>query len=228
MSNLAAARLAASPTTLLQPVLVLVAAALLGGCSRQVVVDGSFSEGVPRTGDFSNVLVVGVSPDPNVRCAFEQALASDLRSGAVKATMSCMVMNTKEPLTRESVEHAVASIGADAVLATSLVGSSAKAESGGSADSRGGGYYKPIGYGYDAGYWGYYGVPTVYGEFEVAPPVFSISGAVELSTRLFETRDATLIYTLVVKAKNLDSRENAIAEIAPAIANKFVQEGLIR
>lgn len=225
------ARKAPAPARLTGPVLALLATAclaVLGGCSRQIVVDGSFSEGVARTGNFSNVLVVGVSPDPNVRCAFEQALAADLRRGAVKATMSCLVMNTKEPLTRESVERAVASISADAVLATSLVASTAKAKSGGSADSRGGGYYKPIGYGYDAGYWGYYGVPTVYAEFQVAPPVFSIEGKAELSTRLFETRDATLIYTLMTRAKNLDSREMAIAEIAPAIAGQLRKEALIR
>ena len=219
-------RVAPSPTALLGPVLALLAAACLIGCSRQVVVDGTFGEGVPRGGGFANILVVGVSPDVNGRCAFEQALAADLRHHSVKATMSCSVMSTKEPLTRESVERAVATLGADAVLATSLIASTAKAKEGGSADARGGGYYKATGY--DYGYWGAYGVPVVYGEFETAPSVFSISGTAELSSRLFETRDATIVYSLETKAKSFDSRELAIARITPAITDRLLKDGLIR
>ena len=143
MSSLATTRLASSPLALFRPVPALLAAAcltgFLNGCSRQVVVDGEYSEGVPRGGGFANILVVGVSPDVNGRCAFEQALAADLRRHSIKATMSCSVMSTKEPLTRESVERAVATLGADAVLATSLIASTAKAKEGGSADARGGG-----------------------------------------------------------------------------------------
>ena len=220
------------PTTLFAPVLAVLAAAsltgFLSGCSRQVVVDGAYSEGIPRPGSFSNILVVGVSPDVNGRCAFEQALAADLRSNAVKATMSCSVMNTQEPLTRESVERAVATLGADAVLATSLVASTAKAKEGGSADARGGGYYKATGFGYETGYWGAYGIPVVYGEFETAPSVFSISGTAELSSRLYETRDATIVYSLETRARNFDSREMAIADITPAIADRLQKAGLIR
>jgi hypothetical protein len=226
--SLIASRIESSPVTRFGLALALLTAACLSGCSRQVVVDGAYSAGVPRGGGFANILVVGVSPDVNGRCAFEQALAADLRSPAVKATMSCSVMNTKEPLTRESVERAVAKLGADAVLATSLIASTAKAKEGGSADARGGGYYKPIGYGYDYGYWGAYGVPVVYGEFETAPSVFSISGTAELSSRLFETQDATIVYSLETKAKNFDSREMAIARITPAIAERLLKDGVVR
>lgn len=234
MRSVTTAPITPSLTARFGPVLALLAAGclsgflsgFLSGCSRQVVVDGAFSEGVARAGSFANILVVGVSPEVNGRCAFEQALAADLRSHSVKATMSCSVMSTKEPLTRESVERAVATLGADAVLATTLVASSAKAKEGGSADARGGGYYKATGIGYD--YWGPYGVPVVYAEFETAPSVFSISGTAELSTRLFETRDATVVYTLTTKAKNLASREMAIAQITPAISDRLLKDGLVR
>lgn len=210
------------------PLLALAAMALLAGCTRQIAVDGAFTPGVARSGGFANILVVGVSPDINTRCAFEQGMAANLRSDTVKATMSCAVMSTKEPLTRESVEKAVAATGADAVLATSLVDSTAKLKEGGSADARGGGYYKATGIGYDYGYWGAYGVPVVYGEFQTAPSVFSIRGTARLSSRLFETRDATLVYTMETKAKNLQSREMAIAEITPEIVERLQKDRLIR
>ena len=112
------------------------------------------------------------------------------------------------------------------LLATSLIASTAKAKEGGSADARGGGYYKATGY--DYGYWGAYGVPVVYGEFETAPSVFSISGTAELSSRLFETRDATIVYRLETRAKSFDSREMAIARITPAIADRLLKDGLVR
>jgi len=212
----------------LVPVAIFVAAVSLAGCARQVAVDGSYNPGAARNGSFANLLVVGVSPDTNQRCAFEQALAANLRSDTVKATMSCSVMSTGEPLTREGVEKAIGALGADAVLATSLVVSTAKVKEGGSADARGGGYYKATDIGYDYGYWGAYGVPVVYGEFETAPSVFSISGTVELVTRVFETGNATLIYTLTTKAKDLPSRSMALAEITPEIAERLQREGLLR
>ncbi|MSR08475.1 MAG: hypothetical protein EXR82_02930 [Gammaproteobacteria bacterium] len=228
MPSPAATRLAPAPGALPGWVIALLAAGLLSGCSRSVVVDGSFNQGATRVGGYSNILVVGMSPDVNGRCAFEQALAAVLRSATVKATMSCSVLNTKEPLTREAVEGAVASLGADAVLATTLIASTQKAREGGSADARGGGYYKATDFGYDYGFYGAYGVPVVYGEFVTAPSVFSITGTARLATRLFKADDATIVYTLVTKAKNLSSREMAIAEIAPAIAARLSSDGLIR
>lgn len=221
-------RLKPSRPALLLSLAVLLTATWLGGCTRQVAVESSFTPGAARGGTFESFLVVGVSPDVNQRCAFEYSMASSLRSDAVKATTSCAVMNTKDPLTREGIERVVASVGADAVLATSLVASGGSIKEGGSADARGGGYYKATGFGYETGYWGAYGVPVVYGEFQTAPSVFSISGTVEIQTRLFETRGAALVYSLDTKAKNLDSREMALAEITPAIAERLRKDGLVR
>lgn len=210
------------------PLLLLATAGWLAGCTSQVAVEGAFAPGVARGGSFANLLVVGVSPDVNQRCAFEYSMASSLRSGSVKATTSCAVMNTREPLTREAIERVVATLGADAVLATSLIASGAAVKEGGSGDAQGGGYYKATGFGYETGYWGAYGVPVVYGEFQTAPSVFSISGNVEIQTRLFETRKATLVYSLDTKAKNLESREMALAGITPAIAQRLQEDGLVR
>ncbi len=223
-----------APPTLLRPVLALLLIASLVGCTRQVAVKGDWTEGVARKGGFTNILVVGVSPDINARCAFEQSMTANLRSNTVKATTSCAAMGTKTPLTRENVELAVAKIGADAVLATSLIDSSVKAKEGGSADARGGGYYKATGVGYATPYYGgyggfgAYGVPVVYAEFETAPSVFSISGTAHIATNVFETSGAELIYSLDTKAKNLQSREMALAEITPAIVERLLRDGLVR
>lgn len=214
----------------IRPAAMMAAVLTLTACAGQVAVDGAFQPEAGRGGGFGNILVVGVSPDINQRCAFEQAMASSLRQEAVKATTSCSVMTTSAPLTREGVEQAIAAIGADAVLATSLVkaGSSVAVKEGGSADARGAGYYKATGFGYETGYWGAYGVPVVYGEFETAPSVFSISGAVQITSRFFEAGSATLLYVLDTKARNLQSREMALATVTPAISERLRKDGLLQ
>lgn len=210
---------------------LIVSAAVLAGCTRSVVLDGSYSREVPRQGDFGNILVLGLSPHVNQRCRFEQSLAASLRSEGIKATMSCNLMDAREPITREAVEKAVATLDADAVIVTSLIATDAKAKEGASGDARGSRFFKATDVGYEAwgyGNWGTYGVPVVYGEFETAPSIFTIKGTARLTTRVYATAGAALIYTLDTKAKDLSSREIALARISPAIVHRLKREGLVR
>jgi hypothetical protein len=206
----------------------LVCAALLSGCSVPVRSDGHWAEGVPRDAKYSRVLVVGVSPNVNQRCAFEEALASNLRDASVVARSSCREMGTEPPLTRENVEKAVVSFEADAVLATRLVDSSMQLAEGGTRETRGDAYYKPLGFGWGWDYWGWYGVPVVYGEFQTSPSVFSLQGTVKISSALFETRNAQAVYFVETTAKDLSSREQAMTDITPVIAERFVKSGPLR
>jgi hypothetical protein len=217
----------ASRSRIVSSGLVLLAAVCLTACSA-IKVKAAWSESVTGDPAFSNLLVVGVSPDRNVRCAFEQALADNLRSATIKATASCGVMAVDEKLSREAVEAVVKSMGADAVIATRLVAVKAGKKEGGSRDERGGGYYKPVAYGFDYGYFGAYGIPVVYGEFETFPSVFSISGTVELATNVYETNSGEKIYGMDTEAKNLESRGMALALITPRIAERLRDDGLIR
>jgi hypothetical protein len=104
----------------------------------------------------------------------------------------------------------------------------AGSKEGGSREERGGGYYKPTAYGYDYGYYGAYGVPVVYGEFETFESVLSVSGAVELATNVYETRGAEKVYGMDIRAKNLESRGMALALITPRIAGGLREDGVIR
>jgi hypothetical protein len=203
---------------------------LLAGCAGQPVTStGAWREGVPRNQTFSKLLVVAASPDINQRCAFEQDLADSLRSASVAARSSCNEMGAdKVPLTRESIERAVASFGADAVLATRLVDASMGLKEGGTRETRGDAYYKPIGFGYDVGYWGAYGVPVVWGQFETAPSAISLNGTAHITTTLFDTRDAAPVYIIDTRASNLQSREQALTEVVPTISDRLKRDGLVR
>jgi hypothetical protein len=218
---------------LVGPLLLLFAAAALGGCAG-VTVNSSWQGSASHDQSFSKVLIVGVTPNYDTRCAFEWALASQIRGGTTQALVSCDSMPKDVPLTRENIERVVASVQADAVLATRLVAAKVGLGQSGSMDTRGAGYYKPTdyGFGYDYGYaggFGGYGMPVVYGEFQEAPALSSIHGEVHVSSNLYETKNATLIYQMDTKgsSKNLDSTADAMLTVSAPIADRLRRDDLI-
>ena len=211
---------------------LLLSAAGLAGCATgpHASVSGTWQENAPRNEAFSRVLIVGVSPNVNQRCRFERFMASKINneSATTLGIASCSVVTQKTPLTRESIEQAVATEKADAVLATLLVSRAWDEKLGGSRDTRGGGYYKATDMGFDTGYYGVYGIPVVYGEFETAPAVTLMEGEVRLASRLYATQGPTLIYTLDTTARNLESSDSGTSLITAAIAERLHREGLVR
>ena len=179
-------------------------------------------------GPYTRVLIVGVTPDDNVRCRFELFLAEQIQNDTTVGIPSCDVVTPLKPLTQVGIEQAVAAQQADAVLATILVSRKEGEVVGGDRDTRGGDYFKAEGEGFETGYFGVYGVPVVYGEFEDLPPVDTIDGQVHLVTRVYETRGPTLVRTVNSVAKHLESSDQAAAEIAEKIAKQLRREGVVR
>ena len=200
-------------------ILLLLGAASLSGCGSQPTAAGARQEGAPRDQSFTRVLVVGVSPHVNQRCGFEFFLASQITSESTKGIRSCDAVKEKNPLTLESIEAAIASQKADAVVATTLVTADWSAEEGRGRDERGGGMYKATDAGYATSYYGAYGIPVVYGEFQTAPSITTVTGEAKVITRVYETRGATLVYTVETTVKNLESRDAALASIAESISS---------
>jgi len=207
---------------------VLGAALFAGFVQARTTVNGAWQEGAPRKQSFTRVLVVGVSPNVNQRCAFEFFMASQLTSDSVQAIRSCDAVKEKVPLTLESIEQAITAAQADAVLATSLVAREFEAKEGGSRDTRGNASYKATDAGFATGYYGVYGVPVIYGEFATAPAFTIAQGEARVSSRFYQTRDKALIYTLDTRATKLESTDAALHDIAAAIADKLRREGLTR
>jgi hypothetical protein len=215
------------------PLALAALAAALAGCASHSRVDGSWSPTASRQASYSRILVVGVSPDIDGRCGFEWALVSALRTATTQAVASCDAMPLKDPLTRETIEQTVTSLGADAVLATSLVSMKLAKTEGTGRDSRGDSYYKATDWGYEPGYYGGYGAAdyfVVYAEFQTAPPLSSVQGDVQLVSRLYETRNRALVYTMhtQVKARDLESRSAGLTLVTAPIADRLHREGLTR
>jgi hypothetical protein len=206
------------------------AASFAGFAQAKTTVQGEWAEGAPRKQSYTRVLVVGVSPNVNQRCAFEFFMASRLKSESVHAIRSCDAVKEKTPLTLESIEQAVAAAQADAVLATRLVSRAVETKEGGSRDTRGNASYKATDAGFAAGYgyYGVYGVPVIYGEFATEPAFSIAEGDARVSSSFYQTRDKALVYTLQTHARKLESSDAALQEIAAAIAGKLRKEGLTR
>jgi hypothetical protein len=117
---------------------------------------------------YTRVLVVGLSPDYNLRCEFDWFMVSQIRSASTQAVASCDHMHSTEKLTVDSVAAIVRDEKPDAVLTTQLVLQRQDAEVGGSNETRGAEMYKAVGTGYANGYYGGFGgfgIPVVYAEF---------------------------------------------------------------
>jgi hypothetical protein len=215
----------ALPATLLLACTVLAAA-----CAPTATVRGEWQEGVSRGQIFTRVLVVGVSPHLNQRCGFEHFLASSLTSEATTAIASCDVIPHGDPIAREAIDKVITEYRLDAVLATSLIAGQATASEGGSRDTRGSATFKAVdsGWAYYNGFYGAYGVPVVYGEFVSSPSILDMQGEVELLSRLYETRGASVVYSLTTKARDIRSRADGLAMVTPPIADRLRREGLIR
>jgi hypothetical protein len=196
----------------------------LCGCSG-VSVKGDWQDGAPRNQTYARLLVIGVSPDRDLRCAFESTFASQLRSASTTVITSCAQMSAKEPLTRENVERAAASVQADAVLATRLVSMHTGQGEGNSTDMRGDSVYKATDFAYGA-----YGMPVTYVDFQTAPPLTSIKNSLHVVTKFYATHGATLIYTIdtVTKSQEIDSTDATLMTITAPTADRLRRAGLIR
>lgn len=221
-------RVSTTPATVRGAILLLAGAALLAACAQPVRVKGEWDDRGARGEVFQRVLVVGVSPDFDRRCEFERFMANRMRNDSTVAIASCRVMARDVPLTRENLERVVREHQADAVLATFLVGGEIRAQEGGTLETHGDAFFKPEGVGYWGGYYGVYGMPVYYGHFETSPPIVNVRGEVEITSQFFRTRDATLIYTINTRARDLESRVAGLAEVTGPIADRLRREGLVR
>jgi hypothetical protein len=208
---------------------VIAASIMACGCAgSQATSKGTWADGAPHAQPFRKVLVVGVSPDLNQRCRFERFMASRLSSEATTVITSCSVTDTKQELTRDSILAAVAAQQADAVLATRLVSRQWGQEEGGSRDTRGSAGYKATDSGYAESYYGMYSVPVVYADFQANAAAITMQGEVQVTSRLFETTNAKLVFTVDTRASKIESSDTGMSMIADAIAERLRKEGLTR
>jgi hypothetical protein len=173
---------------------------------------------------FSRILIVGLSTNFDQRCSFEFSLASQFSGSSTEALVSCNSMSPTERLTRANIERVVAAEHADAVLTTAVVTLQIGLKQGSGTP-----YYQVTGVGYVTGPLGDYGVPVAFVKLETMPSIPTVTGAIHLVTKLFDSRDATLLYNLDTQSKSddLQSTPDAIETITGLIGRRLRRDGVI-
>ena len=202
--------------------LLLLGTAWLSASASAASVKSTWADNVSRKQSFSRVLVVGISPDVNQRCQFERTMASRLQSESTVAIVSCDAVADKSQLTLESIEAAVAAQNADAVLATSLIDRSWGVNDGGTHDTRGDAYYRAT----DT-FYGPYGT-VVAADFRTSDPITTVKGKVSVTSKLYETREATVVYTVNTKVSKVESTDVGLLEMTVLIGKRLRRDGVIR
>ena len=202
----------------------------IAACAGESAKVTSSFEGPARpTEPYHKIIVVAVSPDVNVRCPFERFLAARLEGEVTEAVASCEVTDKKQPLSRELIEKAVAEQGANAVLTTHLVSQDWSSNAGGGGrDTRGSHGYKATDAGWSSGYYGAYGVPIVYGDFQHNAASLVITGTVHLTSKLYDARNGSVVYSMETTAKGVESHDAGVSLLTTSIGEKMAKDGLAK
>jgi len=76
-------------------------------------------------------------------------------------------------------------------------------------------------------HFGIYGT-VIAAEFRTSPSNTTVKGEVHVTSKLYETRGAMVVYTLDTKVHNIESSGDGLAALTPRIGKSLHKEGLIR
>ena len=198
-------------------ILVLLCAAILAGCSKSTKVSSVRHEAKPAAAPFSKIVVVGVTPNQNLRVSWERVMAETLDDAGNTVWTSFRELDYEIP-TRENITEVVRATGADAVLVSRLIRQEVSAED---VDERTGAkkrrknqYVFDI-FRYD------------YEEF-TEPSYTLVASDVELATDLYETTEGRLIYSIDSTTFQKQTAWDVLDEATIAIAKKLRSDRMTR
>jgi hypothetical protein len=202
--------------------LLILVLAWLSGCAGGSSVKSAW-QAAPHP-SFSRILIVGLSTNFDQRCAFEFSLASQFSGSSTQALVSCNSMSPTDRLTRANIDRVVAAEHADAALTSAVVTLQFGLKQGAGTP-----YYQVTGVGYVTAPLGEYGVPVVFVQLETMPSIPTVTGDIHLLSKLFDSKDATLSYSLdtISKDDDLQSSPDAINTITGLIGDRLRRDGVI-
>jgi len=166
----------------------LAALALLGACAAPTVLNTQWANpkfaGQPP---MRSILVMAVTQDPNNRRNFEDQMVAQLTARGVKAVPSYQFAPEAGAADQVKLEKVVTESGAAAVLLSRVVNVSQEVKVAP-------GMYMgpPMGYGF-GGFYGYYG--GMWAGAYYTPPTVYTQQNVAVDTRLFDTKNYTLVWS---------------------------------
>jgi len=194
---------------------------LLAGCAAPTVLNTQWAnpqfKGKPP---IRSILVLGVTNDPNNRRIFEDQMVAQLGSRGVQAVPSYRFAPEAGAVEQVKLEQVVKQTGAAGVLLTRVVNVSEQTR------VNPGMYVgPPMGYGF-GGFYGYYG--GMWAASYYTPPTVYVEQHVAADTRLFETKDFTLVWSASTTTTPTGGNLNALFDqFTKLITASMAKDGVI-
>ncbi|HUV22664.1 MAG TPA: hypothetical protein VMZ32_12785 [Gammaproteobacteria bacterium] len=198
------------PLTSLRSSILLLLTVLLAGCAATRSVMEWQDEAYSDT--LNNILVIAAVDDITVRHSLEDAYSDKFASMSLRATPGYTLIANDLPLSRETVETAIAGKHLDAVLVTRLLGVEEVEE-----------YQPPGSIDYYRGYHRYY----VHSMTVSSPGYYRKYKVLTLETNLYDTRTGKLVWSM--QSESIDSsapQELIDAQIALTV-ERLLARGLL-
>ncbi len=201
---------------------VLIAAALLlGACAAPTVLNTQWVnpefKGKPPV---RSILVMGITKDPTNRRNFEDEMVAQLGTRGVKAVPSYRYAPDAGAAGQVKLEQAVKESGVAGVLLSRVVNVSEEVQV-----TPGMYMGPPMGYGF-GGFYGYYG--GMWASSYYVPPTIYTERKVAADTRLFETKDFTLVWSAsTTTTPGGGSVSSLLQQFSKLIVDSLAKDGLI-
>ncbi len=201
---------------------VLIAAALLlGACAAPTVLNTQWVnpefKGKPPV---RSILVMGITKDPTNRRNFEDEMVAQLGTRGVKAVPSYRYAPDAGAASQVKLEQAVKESGVAGVLLSRVVNVSEEVQV-----TPGMYMGPPMGYGF-GGFYGYYG--GMWASSYYVPPTIYTERKVAADTRLFETKDFTLVWSAsTTTTPGGGSVSSLLQQFSKLIVDSLAKDGLI-
>ena len=204
---------------MIRALLLAVPLALLASCASRLVSQQSNPDYVGKS--FKSVLVVAVTSDEMVRRTFEDRMIALLGKRGLKGIPAYSLTSTRGKLDEAQLREAIARSGAEGVLITRVtqVDRSSGYTSGATVIA---------GYGYGAGWGGFYGYYNgVWDVATVAPQKVSGTQWTLSETRLFDASNGTLAWTGLVDTREADDVGAALTRYVNLIFDAMVGDRVL-
>ncbi len=184
------------------------------GCGRSTQLTDVWADPVWDGEPIDNVLVIGVSPDPDIRKSFENYFVEQFKKEKVQAFSAAAELGVgridSTAIARYVKDHEI-----DAILVTRLLGSDVDR-----TYVQGTGYMGPMYYG---GFYGYYN----YGYSVMSTPGYlAESTVIRLETNIYQ-KDSRLLWSGISDSFNPGSEEEVIKGLTEAVLDDLYKRRML-
>ena len=184
------------------------------GCGRTTELTDVWADSLWDGEPIDNVLVIGVSRDPEIRSTFENYFVEQFKKEKVQAFSAAAALGVGR-LDSTAVARYVKDQEIDAILVTRLLGSDVDR-----TYVQGTGYMGPIYYG---GFYGYYN----YGYTAMSTPGYlAESTVIRLETNIY-LRDSRLLWSAISDTFNPGSENEVIKGLAQAVLDDLYKRRML-